>query len=378
MKSISFVKENCIDEYRTILTPERVKDYLKEGLTIYAEKGIGQGIGLEDKAYKAAGAKIVNHEQSWTISDFVVKYKAPEKEDYKYFRPELHFASFLHAEGDYNLSMALVNSGVTAYAYEFVTTPDHMSPISIAPAEVAGKLAVFFGAYYLLAHKGGCGKLLANIPGASQCKIVIIGYGDAGNVAVRTASSLGAKVVVFGRNMIKLRKFQATVSPEVECYVNTSEKLAKEIKDADLVIGAILISTFDTEPIITEKMVKSMKKGSVIIDITAGYGSGYIQTFDQNTSLEEPVFEKFGVLHCKIDNICAASAITSSESTEKLVMPILIEHAKKLYGVIENKSMLESGLICRNGKFEHPELIRHMAMYERKGRWTPCRIEQEN
>lgn len=368
MKTISFVKENCTDEFRTILTPSKIEHYLKEGFTLYAEKGIGEGINIPDDLYEKAGARMVDHEQAWTLSDYVVKYKAPEKRDYKYFRPNLHFASFLHAEGDYEFSKALVNSGMSAYAYEFIQTPDHMSPISIAPAEVAGKLAVMFGAYHLLTHQGGCGKLISDIPGATRAKVVIIGYGDAGHVAVRTASALGAKVVVFGRNRIKLRKFQATIPPEVECYVNTPEKLAEEIKDADLVIGAILISTYDTEAIITKEMVQSMKKGSLIIDVTAGYGSGYIETFDHNTSLEEPIFEKYGVLHCKIDNMCAAAALTSSESTEELVVPILIEHGNYLNGDTQGKTLLETGIICRNCAFVHPELIRHMEMYEKEGK----------
>lgn len=362
MKTISFIKENCISEFRTILTPKRVKDYIEEGFTVYAERGIGNGIGINDSNYCDAGAIMVDHKTAWTISNYVVKYKAPEKKDFKYFRSNLHFASFLHAEGDYELSKALVNSGMSAYAYEFIQTPDSISPISIAPAEVAGKLSIIFAAYHLLTHQGGFGKLLGNIPGASQCKVVVIGYGDAGHVAIQTAAALGAKVVVFGRNSHRLRRFESTIPEGVKCHVNSLEKLMEEIKDADLIIGAILISTYDTEAIITKEMVQSMKKGSLIIDVTAGYGPDYIETFDHNTTLEDPVFEKYGVLHCKIDNMCAASAVTSSESTEAVAVPILIEHGNYLY---DNKgsSLLQTGIICKNHQFVHPELIKHMEVY---------------
>ena len=198
---------------------------------------------------------------------------------------------------------------------------------------------------------------------AQPLKVLVIGYGNAGGAAARMASAMGGEVVVLGTNKEKLRAFQATMPRGTRCYVNTPEVLEREILDADLVIGAILISTYDTQPIITEEMVKKMKAGSMIIDVTSGYGPGYIATFDHETSFEQPTFKKYGVLHCKIDTLPLAYPSTTVDAMSQHLFPYLLDVAKSVYDPTFENVTAAAGKIIENGKIVHYEVKRHFEHY---------------
>lgn len=363
-KSVSILKETMKDECRVVLLPHHIFQFCQAGFKVFVEQDAGSGMGIQEKAYQAVGATIVSTEDAWNLSPFVLKYKAPLPQEFAYFHAGLHLGAFFHAEGNKPLTTALCKHSVTAYSYELFKTPDGIFPLSVASSEIAGKLAVLHGAYYLQRPFGGAGILLAGVVGLKPPKVLVIGYGNAGGAAARLAATLGAEVVVLGTNRERLRRFQATVPSSVTCSINSPEVLARELPEADLVIGAILISTYDTPAIIDENLVKCMKKGAVIVDITCGYGTGYLATGDLFTSFDHPVVERHGVLHCKIKTLPAAVPVTTNEAISTLITPYLIALGNAIFDDRMCDPTSASGKIVEHGVIVHPEVQRHMKMID--------------
>lgn len=360
-KSVAVLKETRANEKRVILLPEEVQKFCKDDFRVFVETGAGAGTGVTDDDYRVAGGEIVSTEDAWQLSPYVLKYKAPGPEEFGYLREDLHLGAFFHAEGNEHLTEELCRQGVSAYTYEFFQTPEGVFPLAVPDTEISGKLAVLYGAYYLQSHLGGRGMLLADTIGAKPPRVLVIGYGNAGGAASRLASSMGAKVAVLGTNRERLRQFQATMPSSVECYLNSPEILAREVQEADLVIGAILISTYDTEPMITEDLLESMKAGTVIVDVTVGYGSGYLPTFDRQTTHDDPMYERSGVLHCKIDAMPGSVPLTATQAVSPLVTPYLIELGNAIFEGTDDPTS-KAGQIVDRGKIAHPEIQRHMDM----------------
>lgn len=265
----------------------------------------------------------------------------------------------MHAEGNLELTNKMLASKMTAYALEFCKTERHEYPIPVSDNEISGKLAITLAAYHLQSHMGGSGKLLCKVPGCPPPKVVVIGYGSAGGSAALLAASMGAEVTVFGTRWEGLRKFQATAPSNIKCLLNTPDKLEEQVRSADVVVGAILISTYDTAPMLKESLVKQMQPGSVIVDVTCGYGSGYMPTFERFTNHAEPFYERFGVLHCKIDAMPASVPFTAAHATDYNVARGLIEIANSI--VAKRQSHVAStGCLVAKGEILHPELLRHL------------------
>jgi alanine dehydrogenase len=358
-KRVSVLKEVRSGEKRVIILPDQVREFTDAGFTVLVERSAGSNTGARDAEYELAGATIVDTETAWRDSDFVLKYKAPGEAEYQYLRRGLHLGAFFHAEGNLPLTRELLNSGTTAYAYEFFRTPEGVFPLAVPDSEISGKLAVLYAAYHLQSHLGGRGLLLADIPGAPRPRVVVIGYGNAGAAAARTALGLGVDVVVLGTNRERLRRFQAAM-PEVRCVLNTPDVVEREVLEADLVVGAILVSTYDTPEMIGEELVRRMKPGSMIVDVTVGYGSGYLPSFDRQTTHVEPVYERFGVLHCKIDAMPGSVPLTASRAVSPLITPYLIELGEAIYGGAPAPTAA-AGLITKDGEVAHYEVERHLA-----------------
>lgn len=364
-KRISIIKEKIEGEKRVILLPEDLKIFIKNGFEVFVESGAGLGVNVSDEDYSRVGAIIVDTETAWKESNIIFKYKPPVDFEFNYLNEKKFLGGVFHAEGNMELTKKLLNSKCKAYSYEFFRTAENIFPASVASSEIAGKVSIIYAAYYLQSHLGGSGVLLAPCVNVKPPKVLLIGYGNSGGAAARMASSLGADVVVLGTNREKLRSFQATMPSNVKCLLNTPDILEKEIIEADVVIGAILISTYDTEPMVDEKLIKKMKKGSIIVDVTSGYGPGYLSTFDKNTNFENPVFEKFGVLHCKIDILPAAYVSTTVSAMSKHLSYYLYEMANSI--ILDKIDVTSNnGLIVDGGKIIHPEVKRHMEYYEKK------------
>lgn len=363
-KTVSVPKEKRPGETRVSLLPDNVRRFIEAGFTVFVERGAGAGAGFDDEAYAVAGAEIVSAEEAWSRSPFIAKLFAPAPEEYGFLREGQHIGGLLHAEGNKALVDRLCESGVTAYSYEYFRTPDGIFPLTAALSEISGKMAVFYAAYHLQKHLGGCGVLLAQTPGAPPPKVVVIGYGNAGGAAARMAAGLGCDVVVLGSNRERLRQFQASVPPNVRCLLNTREVLEREVTAADVVIGAILISTFDTPAMLDEALVKRMRPGAMIVDVTCGYGPGYMPTFDRMTSHEAPTYIRHGVVHMKIDTLPAGVPYTATAANSALMTPYLIALGDAIFDPRAADPISEAGKVVEAGRVVHPEVRRNMAMIE--------------
>lgn len=363
-KSVSVLKETRNGEKRVILLPKEVGEFSKAGYQVFVETGAGQLSGYSDETYRDVGAEIVNGKDAWHASDVVLKYKAPGPEEYCFFRPELHLACFMHAEGNLGMTEKMRASGMSGYALEFFETPSGTFPVPVSDNEISGKLAIQLAAYHLQSHMGGNGVLLSGAPGAPTPKVVVIGYGNAGGAAARLAAAMGADVTVFGTRWEGLRQFQASVPGNVNCQINTPEAFRSAILEADVVVGAILISTHDTPVMLSEDLVKQMKPGSVIVDVTCGYGSGYMPSFDKLTTYDAPFYERHGVLHCKIDAMPASVPRTAAHATSYNVWRNLLAFADGIYSDDEDPTA-RAGCVVRDYEFIHSEVLRHIELENR-------------
>ena len=365
-KVIAFGKELHVGERRTMITPADVSTYCKDGFQVLVEDGAGEGSFFANSEYADAGAEIVDQPTIWR-SRYVVKYKAPIPKEYGYFHSNLNLATSFHSEGQEDLILALCKNRVTAYSTEYFVTEDIIRPITFTDMEITGKMAFFFGAYHLQTHFGGSGVLLAEMPGTPRPKVLVIGHGNVGGAAARAAVAAGCNVTVLGRNQPRLRRFAASMPSTVKCRMNTPETLTAEIKLADLVIGAILISTEDTPPMIDFHHLRMMKKGSMIMDITCGIGSGkgWMPTFDRMTTHQDPVYLVDGILHCKIDRIPSQVPVTASLSKSANVAPYLIDLGNAIYSGVPC-ALTETGKLTENGKLMQPHIAATIPGIEEK------------
>lgn len=356
-RTISLVRERRPGEARALLLPDELEQLREASLEVLVERGFGEGAGVADEAYRAAGARLVSREQAWGAGALVAKYKAPTTGEYRFLRADMTLAAFLHVEGDAELAAVLCDAGTTAYSYELFEGASGGFPVSVVNSEISGKLAVLYGAYHLQGHLGGSGVLIADVAGVTPARVVVIGHGNAGGAAARTALALGADVVVLGTDRERLRRFQGTVPARVRCRLSSPDVVAEEVPAADVVIGAVLISTHETPPVVPEHVVAQMRRGSVIVDVTCGYGPGYLPTFDRCTTLAEPTFESHGVLHCKLDGMPAAVPRTATAAFSPHIAPFLVRLARHVYDGVPDRG-LRAGLVAQHGRLVHPEVVR--------------------
>ena len=366
-RTISILKERRSAERRVILVPNDIRTFVSNGFDVLVEQGAGENVGFEDLDYVMAGAKIASQDEAWNKAALVLKYKAPGPDEWKFFRPGLTVASFMHAEGNLKFTEAMRSSGLNSYALEFFQTPDGMFPVPITDNEISGKLAIILGAYHLQSTFGGSGVLMSRVQGASPPNVVVIGYGNAGGGAATLAAAMGANVTVFGTKRLGLHQFQARMPANVNCKINEPVTFERAILEADLVVGAILISTHDTPEMLSESLVCRMKPGSMIVDVTCGYGSGYMPTFDRFTTHDQPVFTRFGIQHCKIDAMPASVPVTAAPATSANVAPYLLAMARDVIDGIPD-STSRAGRITFKESVVHPEVQRHIELEAAYGR----------
>lgn len=349
-KTIAFGKERYPGERRVMIMPREVALYRDAGFSVLVEAGAGEGSGAGDRDYEAAGAAVVAQEQAWA-QRYLVKYKCPEPEEYRFMHTNLTLAGSLHAEGNEALLSAFCQSGATAYTLEYFVTPEGIRPLPVTDMEIAGRTAFLYGAYHLQTHFGGSGILLSHIHGVARPRVLVIGYGNVGGAAARAAAAFGCEVTVLGTNRAKLRQFASTMPPGVSCLINTPESFDAEIAKADLVLGAILISLEDTPAMLDKHHLKMMKPGSMIIDITCGHGDGkgWMPTFPRGTKHEDPVYVVDGILHCKIDRIPSHLPATASQAKSVNVAPYLIDLGNAIYSG-RSDPLAETGKIVERGR----------------------------
>src|SRR5947209_7393913 len=260
---IGIVKEIKRDEYRVALTPAGARELVQSGHDVLVETGAGDGSAFPDSAYEAVGARMVSLDEVWGDSDLLLKVKEPVAEEYPRLREGLVLFTYLHIAADEPLTRALLESGITAVAYETVETDDGRLPLLAPMGEIAGRLAAQAGAYFLEKPLGGRGLLLGGVPGVAPGRVVIIGGGIVGYNSAVIALGLGANVTILERSIDRMRHLEEVLSGRVSLVMSSTLQIEESVQGADVVIGAVLIPGARAPKLITREMIAAMKDGSV-------------------------------------------------------------------------------------------------------------------
>jgi alanine dehydrogenase len=316
---IGVAKEIKSDEYRVALTPAGALELVRRGHEVLVETDAGTGSAFTDDAYVNVGARVVSVEQVWSESELLLKVKEPVSEEYERLREGLVLFTYLHIAADEPLTRALLDSGITAVAYETVETDDRRLPLLAPMSEIAGRLAAQAGAYFLEKPLGGRGLLLGGVPGVAPGRVIVIGGGAVGYNAAIIAIGLGAQVTILERSVDRMRYLDEILSGRVSLVMSSSLQIAESIADADVVIGAVLIPGALAPKLVTRDMIREMKPGAVVVDVAIDQG-GCFET-SKPTTHSDPVYDVDGVTHYCVANMPGAVPITSTKALTNATLP---------------------------------------------------------
>jgi alanine dehydrogenase len=357
---IGVVKEIKNNENRVALTPAGVVSFVQAGHKVIVEKGAGIGSGFVDVDYAQSGAELIESAADvWNQSEMIMKVKEPLASEYKYFRPGLVLFTYLHLAAEPALAQALKDSGVIAIAYETVSV-NRTLPLLTPMSEVAGRMSAQIGAQLLQKFYGGKGILLAGVPGVSRGKVTIIGGGIVGTNAAKMAIGLGADVTIIDLSADRLRYLDDVFGNQIKTLISNPFNIAEAVKEADLVIGAVLIPGAKAPKLVTEEMVKTMKPGSVIVDVAIDQG-GSVETIDHVTTHDNPTFEKHGVVHYSVANMPGAVPRTSTMALTNATVPYALQIANKgvVKAIAENPA-LKLGVNVANGEITYEAVAKDL------------------
>lgn len=356
---IGVPKEIKNGEKRVSLIPSSVKELVKNGHTVYVEKNAGSAIGFEDSLYEAVGAKILdNSAEIYSKSEIIVKVKEPQTEEFALFKTGQTIITYFHLAVEPELLEVLIKKKITAIAYETIELPDGSLPLLRPMSEIAGKMSVQIGAQYLQIGENSYGTLLGGVAGVMPAEVVVVGAGVVGLNAARVASGMGAHVTLLDICPKKLAHAEEVFHGTVATAMSNEYNLKKLIKEADLVISGVLLHSKKAPKLITEEMVKSMKKGAVIADVSIDQG-GIFETIDSPTSIDDPIFEKYGVIHYAVPNIPGLVARTASISLNNHILPYVLKFANKGFiAAVKSTPELYKGVNTYQGKLTNPEVAK--------------------
>jgi alanine dehydrogenase len=348
---IGVPKEIKNNENRVGMTPGGVSVLVRRGHQVLIETGAGNGSGFGDEEYQSAGGQILENCASvYNKADIIVKVKEPLEVEYDMLRPGQTLYTYLHLAPNRPLTEALLRNKVIGIAYETVELENGALPLLAPMSEVAGRMSVQIGANLLQKYNGGMGVLLGGVPGVRPAEVVIIGGGVVGTNAAKIAIGMGANVTILDINIQRLRYLDDIFSGRVNTMICNSYHVAEMVKRADLLIGAVLVTGASAPVIVTEEMVRMMKKGSVIVDVAIDQG-GSIETIDHVTTHDHPTYEKHGVLHYSVANMPGAVPRTSTFALEAATLPYLVELCDKgIKPALLSNSVLRKGLNTCGGK----------------------------
>ncbi|MFJ7938496.1 alanine dehydrogenase [Peribacillus sp. NPDC096622] len=347
---IGIPKEIKNNENRVAITPAGVVALVNAGHEVLIEMNAGLGSSFTNEAYQEAGAVIVEDAASvWASTEMIMKVKEPISSEYKYFRKDLILFTYLHLAAEPALAQALKESGVLAIAYETVAV-NRTLPLLTPMSEVAGRMAAQIGAQFLEKNNGGKGILLSGVPGVKRGKVAVIGGGMVGTNAAKIAIGLGADVTILDLSPDRLRQLDDIFGNELTTLISNPYNIAEAVKEADLVIGAVLIPGAKAPKLVTEEMVKSMSPGSVIVDVAIDQG-GIFETVDHITTHDNPTYVKHGVVHYAVANMPGAVPQTSTVALTNVTVPFALQIANKgaIKAILENDA-LAKGVNVANGE----------------------------
>jgi len=328
---IGVAKEIKSDEYRVALTPAGARELIQQGHDVLVERGAGEGSAFADAAYESVGAQIAAVDDVWGEADLLLKVKEPVPAEYGRLREGLVLFTYLHLAADEELTHALIESGITAVAYETVETPNRALPLLAPMSEIAGRLAAQAGAYFLEKPVGGRGLLLGGVPGVAPGKVVVIGGGMVGYNAAVIALGLGANVTIVERSIDRMRHLEEVLGARVTLLMSSSLQIEESVADADVVIGAVLIPGALAPKLVTREMVSGMKDGSVVCDVAIDQGGSFETS--RPTTHSDPVYVVEGVTHYCVANMPGAVPITATKALTNATLPYVEEIAE--HGLIE-------------------------------------------
>lgn len=327
---IGIPKEIKNNEYRVAITDAGVMSLIKAGHSVVVETGAGLGSSFTDENYVNAGAVIVDTAAEAWDADMVLKVKEPIEEEFKYFKEGLILFTYLHLAPEPALTQALLERKVVGIAYETVQLPNRSLPLLTPMSEVAGKMATQIGAHYLEKLGGGKGILLGGVSGVPRANVTVIGGGIAGTNAAKIAVGMGANVTIIDLSAERLRQLEDIFGRDVQTLMSNPYNIATAVKNADLVVGSVLIPGAKAPKLVTEEMIKSMAPGSVVVDIAIDQG-GCFETSERITTHDNPTFVKHGVVHYTVANMPGAVPRTSTIALTNNTIPYALQIANKGY-----------------------------------------------
>jgi alanine dehydrogenase len=357
---IGVPKEVKTHEYRVGLTPGSVREIVHHGHEVVVETGAGTGIGFGDASYEAVGARILpGKTEVFAAAELIIKVKEPQPQEAASLREGQVLFTYLHLAADKVLAQALVRSGVTAIAYETVTDARGGLPLLAPMSEVAGRMAVQVGAHCLEKEQGGIGVLLGGVPGVPAAKVVILGGGVSGTNAARMAMGMEAYVTVIDRSLPRLYELDLQFGAQLHTLFSTMENIEREVAAADLVIGAVLIPGAAAPKLVSRALVRAMKPGAVVVDISIDQG-GCFET-SRPTTHAAPTYVEEGVVHYCVTNMPGAVARTSTVALNNATLPYVLAIADHGWPrALSDDAHLRNGLnICR-GRVTHPAVARDL------------------
>jgi alanine dehydrogenase len=357
---IGVPKEIKIHEYRVGLVPANVRELVAEGHELLVETEAGAGVGFSDADYEAAGATIADTAQTvFDQAQLIVKVKEPQLTECAMLRPGQLLFTYLHLAADPAQADALCKSGATAIAYETVTADDGSLPLLTPMSEVAGRMSIQVGAACLQKANGGGGVLLGGVPGVQPAKVVILGGGVAGTNAAEMAIGLQADVTIVDLSVARLRQLAFQFGNAVTTVYSTKESVESLVTAADLIIGSVLIPGAAAPKLVTSDMVRKMKSGAALVDISIDQG-GCFET-SKPTTHAEPTYIVDDVVHYCVTNMPGAVARTSTFALNNVTLPFIKALANKGYDLaIRDNPHLKNGVNVHQGKIMHDAVAREL------------------
>lgn len=350
-----------VHEYRVGLVPAGVRELVADGHQVFMQSGAGAGIGVTDEEYLAAGASVLpDADQVFARADLIVKVKEPQPLEYARLRPDQVLFTYLHLAADRSQAEGLMRSGCTAIAYETVTSTSGL-PLLTPMSEVAGRMSIQVGAHALQKANGGRGILLGGVPGVAPADVVILGGGVAGTHATEMALGLGARVTVVDRSLERLRALNVQFGARLQTAFSTRANVEQLVTAADLVVGSVLVTGAAAPRLVTRDMLKRMRKGAVLVDISIDQG-GCFET-SRPTTHADPTFEVDGVVHYCVTNMPGAVPRTSTLALTNATLPYiraLANHGCRR--AIEQDPGLANGVNVLGGRIRHAAVAAALGM----------------
>ncbi len=353
---IGVPKEIKNNENRVGLTPGGVQMLVNRGHKLLVETKAGQGIGATDEAYAKAGATIIDSaKEVWDKADMIIKVKEPIQAEYGLMKPNLILYTYLHLAAEPELTKQLMERKVSAVAYETIQLDDGTLPLLTPMSEVAGRMATQIGARYLQKNEGGKGILLSGVPGVRRGKVAVIGGGVAGTNAAIIAMGMGAQVTILDINMNRLQYLDDIFKNSINTLYSNPVNIERAVREADLVIGTVLIAGAKAPKLVTREMVRQMEPNSVVVDVSIDQG-GCIETI-KPTSHSDPIFRDENVIHYGVTNMPGAVAQTSTYAlTNRTMKYALLLADNGFQKAISMDKALYKGVNVFNGKVAYKQV----------------------